>query len=50
MTTERKIKFSILIPEPTWEKLSILAIKKRISKNQLILQLIQEALEKENLA
>jgi len=48
MTTEKKVKFSILIPETLWEKLSILAIKKRMSKNQLILQLIQEAIEKEN--
>ncbi|MEM1996997.1 MAG: hypothetical protein QW294_02325 [Candidatus Bathyarchaeia archaeon] len=47
---EKKIKFSVLIPEPIWEKLSILAIKKRMSKNQLILQLIQEALEKERLS
>ena len=41
---ERKVKTTIFLPEDLWEKISIMAIKKRTSKNNIIINLLENSL------
>ena len=46
---EMSKRISLIVAEELWEKLSILAIKKKTSKNQLIIEMIEQALKKGSL-
>lgn len=45
MNKEKTVKLSLILPEDLWRKISILALDKRISKNQLIIQILEEKLK-----
>lgn len=42
----KKVKITLTVSEELWKKLSILAIEKRMSKNELIINMIEKVLEK----
>ena len=45
MKMKKKVKMTVFLPEDLWEKVSIMAIKKRMSKNRVIVEILRNALE-----
>jgi len=44
MSKSKTVKITLTVTEELWKKLSILAIEKKTSKNELIIDLIQKQL------